>query len=91
MEKVKSVGTGGFDLYEITEDEWILNVKNGPMYTGTFKKVVLSAVRLLGMPLEEISFAVKCMLDKDHNAAHFGVNGTFIFSFRKDFSDEKVG
>lgn len=82
----KHLNSSGYDLYEITPDEWILNVKDGPLYIGTFKKVVKHAIKM-GFKMEELEIAVSEMLKKDHNAAHFGIHKGFIHTFKKDFSD----
>lgn len=84
-----SINSTGYDLYEITQNEWILKVKNGPMYVGTFKKVVKHAVTKMGFDLEEINVAVKEMIKYNHNAAHFGMYRGFIYTFQKDFTNVK--
>jgi hypothetical protein len=84
----KGLNGAGYDLYEKSNDEWILNVKGGSVFVGTFRKVVTHAVTRMGFELDEIDFAVKQMLDKGHNAAHFGMYRSFIFSFQKEFKNE---
>lgn len=86
----KNINISGYDLYEITKDEWILNVRSGPLHVGTFKDVVKLAVTKLRFSLEEVEFAVKEMIRTDHNAAHFGVQGSFIHTFHKDFNEKKA-
>lgn len=80
-----NLNSAGYDLYEVTPNEWIMNVKNGPLYVGTFKKVVKHAVIKMGFSLVEIEVAVDEMLKKGHNAAHFGMSRGFISTFNKDF------
>lgn len=75
----------GYDLYEVTKNEWILHVKNGAIYTGTFKKVIKYAVTKMGFKLEEFDIAVKEMVKYNHNGAHFGMYRGFIYTFQKDF------
>lgn len=77
----------GFDLYEITPKEWILHVKGGRVFHGTLVEVGVLAVERFGFDIEQIEFATEMMLKLDHNAAHFGSMGTFIFSFQKEFGN----
>lgn len=85
----KNINIAGYDLYEITKNEWIMHVKGGPVFAGEFKKVVIHAVTKLGFELGEIEIAVQQMLKNDHNGAHFGTYKSFIYSFRKDFKYDK--
>lgn len=81
----KHLNAAGYDLYEITKDEWILNVKNGPIYAGSFKKVIKHAVVRMGFDLQELELAVSEMVKNGHNGAHFGMYKGFIYSFQKEF------
>lgn len=86
------MNVGGYDLYEITEHEWIIHTKGGTLYTGTFKEVVKHAVQVMGFELEEFNWAIKEMANKGTNGAHFGMHKSFIFAFQKDFnSNQKTG
>jgi hypothetical protein len=84
-----NLNTAGYDLYEVSEDHWALNVKGGAIFVGTFKKVVIYAVLRLGFKLEEIEYATREMINKDHNGAHFGMYRGFIFTFQKEFKHVK--
>jgi hypothetical protein len=85
----KDISSSGYDLYEITQDEWILKVRGGAMWVGTFRKVTIYAVKNLGFKLSEIEIAAKEMIGKGHNAAHFGIYKGFINTFQKDFNPAK--
>jgi hypothetical protein len=79
--------SGGYDLIEMGNDQWAMNVRGGSLFVGSFRKVVMHSVAVLGFNLKEIEFAVKEMLDKGHNSAHFGMYKGFIFTFEKDFTN----
>jgi len=80
-----NVNTNGYDLYQITQDEWVLHVKGGSSYNGTFKKVVLLMVKNMGFKLSEVQYGAEAMIVKGHNAAHFGMYKGFIHTFNKEF------
>jgi hypothetical protein len=84
-----NLNTAGYDLYEVSEDHWALHVKDGPVFIGTFKKVVIHAATRLGFKLSEIEFATKEMINKGHNGAHFGMYRGFIFTFQREFKHVK--
>ena len=79
--------SSGYDLCELDGDQWAVNVRGGPLFVGTFHKVVIHAVTRMGFQLSEIEFAVKNMIDKNHNAAHFGMYRGFIFTFNREVKD----
>ena len=85
MQNQFNMNSSGYDLYEITKDEWILHIKDGPMFVGTLKKVGVHAVTKMGFKLEQIEIAVNDMNQRGHNGAHFGMYKDFIFSFKKEF------
>ncbi len=87
-----NLNTAGYDLYEITKDEWILHVKDGPIFHGSFKKVAVHAIKHMGFTIYEIEAAVDNMVNRSHNAAHFGMYGDFMFSFKREFGNvQKAG
>jgi len=81
----KEFNAAGYDLYEVSRDHWAIHVKEGPVYVGSFKKVVKHCVLRLGFDLEEIKVAVDEMLKYNHNGAHFGMYRGFIYTFEKEF------
>lgn len=85
-----NINTAGYDLYEVTQDEWIINAKGGPLFAGTFKDVVKHAIAKMGFELEEIEIATQEMIKMGHNAAHFGMFRGFIYTFNKEFNERKV-
>lgn len=89
MQNNFNLNTAGYDLYEITRDEWILHVKNGPIFSGSLKKVGLHAVAHMGFKPEELEVAVIEMNRNGHNGAHFGMYKGFIFSFSKEFKNDQ--
>lgn len=86
----KYLNTSGYDLYEIGLDEWIIDVKGGSLFAGSFKQVVKHAVLNMGFEFSEIEAAIHEMTKKKHNGAHFGMRRTFIFTFQKDFKNAQA-
>ena len=85
------MNTAGYDLYEITEHEWIIHVKGCKLFTGTFKEVV-KHMSGMGFELAEVEVAVKDMIQTGFNGSHFGMHKSFIFSFQREFgNDQKTG
>lgn len=76
----------GYNLIEEGQDRWTFvvwseNEAPEKILMGTFTDVVLYAVIRLEFNLEEIDMAVKEMCANDHNAAHFGMFKTLIYTF----------
>ncbi len=86
----RNLNTAGYDLYEITKDEWIIHIKNGDIFAGSFKKVIIHAITRLGFSMEEIEISVTEMLKYGHNGAHFGTYKSFIYTFQKEFKYEQA-
>ena len=59
--------------------------QGGSTNIGSFRKVAIYMVTRIGFKLEEIQAATKEMIEKDHNAAHFGIYRGFISTFKKEF------
>lgn len=83
----KILNATGYDLYEVTHNEWVLHVNNGDIYRGTFYKVARYAAAKLNFSLEEIELAAVEMTKIGHNGAHFGAFKRFIYTFNKDFKN----
>ena len=71
----------GYNLIEITSDNWCIETVNGRKFSGTFLEVAMYAVIKLGFKINEIDLAVQDMVKNGNNAAHFGMWACFIFSF----------
>jgi hypothetical protein len=84
------LGPQGFDIYEVTPNEWVLDTKVAEIYAGTFVQMATYAALKYGFSLDEIEFAVTEMTKHGHNGAHFGVNRGFIFSFTMDFTNGRI-
>ena len=86
----ETLNSKGYDLYEIEKDLWFLHSKGDKIYNGTFPTVVKKAIEL-GFSLAEVEQAVCDMVSKGHNGAHFGMHGSFLFSFKREFKYAKTG
>lgn len=81
----------GFNLIEGENETWYLQVINKVALKGSFKEIVIYAILRLGFDANEIDEAIKDMYSTGTNAAHFGSNRTFIYSFNKDlYSSRKA-
>jgi hypothetical protein len=85
----KNLNSAGYDLYEASYTHWAIHTKDGPVFVGSFKDVATHMVSQLGFKLDEIEYAVKTMIEKNHNGAHFGMYRGFIFTFQKEFKHDK--
>lgn len=89
--ETNKLNSAGFDLYEIYPNQWMLHDKTDMrVYNGTLVEIGKFAVQTFGFELSEIEFAIKEMYKRDHNGSHFGMNRTFIFTFKKDFDAKKI-
>lgn len=75
----------GYNIFELSNNVWCLQFSEGKSFTGTFKEVILHAVVGHGIKLQEIEVAVQTMIKDGHDAAHFGMWGTFMYSFKRKF------
>jgi len=74
----------GYDLYNpFMTEQWVLDLKNGLIYHGTLKELVYYMINNLGFSLKIICEALEDMIDKKHNAIHFGSYGNCIYTFNK--------
>lgn len=71
----------GYDVVELGNNQWLLDVKGFRKYHGTLKEVLKFCVKKYGFELSELEFAVETMISSGHNAATFGAYKTFIYSF----------
>ena len=89
--RTMALNTAGYDLYEVTREEWILHVKeNGPIYHGTLKKIALHAIKNMGFKVQDFEIATQEMVKMGHNGAHFGMHGGFIFTFQREFAANRA-
>lgn len=67
------------ELIRVRDNYWQL--KSGGIHlVGSFREIVRYAVKNLRMNISQIEVGVLEMNRKDHNVAHFGVFGNFMFS-----------
>jgi hypothetical protein len=76
--------TKGFNLLELSKDTWVFQAVDGESYVGSLKSVIRFAVVEHFFKLKEIETALLEMSKENHNAAHFGMWGTFIHSFNRE-------
>ena len=78
------VNLDGFNLIEVIENVWVFEVIGGISYAGTLKEVVVFAMAQYKFKFKEIEDAINCMVREEHNAAHFGTWGSFIYTFNQN-------
>lgn len=74
-----------FNLYD-NGSSWEVHAP-GMIYSGNFVRVITFCMLKLDFTSYELELAVSEMVKRDDNAAHFGVNRTFMWSFRKEEKD----
>lgn len=89
LDKPLQSNTEGYNLVSLSEEIWSLEVVGIGNFTGSFREVVMFAVLSYAFNIIEIDKAIGGMLKDNHNSAHFGMFGTFIFSFEKKFDLER--
>lgn len=80
----------GFNLIEVSENVWVFEVLDGESFTGSLRETILFAVRRYHLKLQEIEVAIETMIHDENNAVHFGMWGTFIYSFNKNESNKQM-
>lgn len=75
------VNPNGFDIVDLGDNQWLLDIKGARKYHGTLKEVLKFCIKKYGFEIEELEFAIETMISSDHNAATFGAYRTFIYSF----------
>lgn len=83
--------TSGHNLYWINETIWIFQI-DGICRVGTLEHVVSLAVKRFGFSKTNILEAVEVLiqnLDKNHDSIHFGMYKTYVYTFHKEFSNER--
>lgn len=78
----------GYDLYQPFEniDQWVIDMRNGQSYHGTLKQVIKYMIQRLDFYFEDIEEGLEVLAGnsyQEHNSCHFGLNKTFIYSFKK--------
>lgn len=73
----------GYDLYEISLNEWIFNVKGGDLFTGSLSEVVRYMVTHYLFTPDNIEDAVRDMWSNGDDSVHFGMYRTHIFTFKR--------
>lgn len=85
-----SFGRDGFNIYEITQNVWVFEVINGQSLSGSLQEVIVFAMNSYAFTLVELEASVEAMAKNNHNAAHFGMWASFIYSFNKSFQKQSV-
>lgn len=81
-----------YELYKINEDHYQIHstYSNVRAMEGTLLAIGTYLVYSLGFYIEEVEAALLDMNDKDHDAAQFGFECTFIYSFNKNEKYKKA-
>jgi len=76
--------TQGYDLHEKSPSEWVLDVKGYREFVGPLKDVGVLAAKRFGFEIGEIEAAVNCMARNGEDSAHFGMGGSFLYTFNRE-------
>jgi hypothetical protein len=84
----EKIETGGYWLVEASNDKWFVATKQSIIFSGNFKDTVTYMVTKLGFYLSEVDYGVKELMNNqylyNHNAIHFGMYKSIIFTCRKE-------
>lgn len=80
-----------YNLYKISDDLYQIHsgFRNEKAMEGTILAIVTYCVTCLRFDVLEIEDAMVDMIHKDMDAAHFGINRKFLYSFNR--SEKKAG
>lgn len=79
----------GFNLIELSDNKWRLEGHFGA-FEGTFLQVMVYATHKVKFDTAQLELAVEEMVKGDHDLAHFGIHGGFIFSKNREESHAKA-
>ena len=81
-----------YEIYKLDHDLYQIHssFRTEQAMEGTLLAILTYAVQVLGFSASELEAALLDMNEKDHDAAHFGINRGFIFSFNRA-SKRKTG
>lgn len=76
---------GMYEIYKLSDDLYQVHssVRGVTAMEGSMVAIVTYMVTILKFEIDEIEFALVDMLQKDNDAAHFGMFGGFIYSFKR--------
>lgn len=70
-----------YNLKYVEDNKMILEVEGHVVAFGEGKEVVRIAVKEYGLVMKDVLLAFQVLIDNpDHNNAHFGIMGGFIFT-----------
>lgn len=69
--------------YDEKSDSYEIHHEHYGAFAGPINLIMMRAVAM-GIELDEFRLAMQEMTQNDHNLAHFGMLGKFIFSQKKD-------
>jgi hypothetical protein len=78
-----SMDEKGFNIIEVFENIWVFEVIDGQSYYGNLREVVLLAIHNHDFSFHDIELAINSMIREEHNAAHFGIFKTLIYTFNQ--------
>jgi hypothetical protein len=81
---LKKHGDKMYNLYFL-KTKWRIEVGSGKggIFEGSLKDVTAYAEIYFGINMKEMDIGLDDMIKKGHDAANFGINGGFIYSFNK--------
>lgn len=78
----------GYDIYEVTPNKWILQIEGQRSFTGTLAEIGVFAVKRFDFSVSELELAIEHMIKNDHDAANFGTNQSFIYTYKRNKTNE---
>jgi hypothetical protein len=87
---MKELNSAGYDLSEVSENEWIFSVRGGSLYVGSFIQIVMIMVMKFGFDIDNIDEAVEEMVKKEKDSVHFGMYRSMIYPYNREDNLKKV-
>ena len=79
-----------YNIYKLDNGLYQIHTPpNQPSLEGPLLAILTHATFNLGFDPDELEYALLVMINEEKDAAHFGINRTFIYPFNR--KDKKVG
>jgi hypothetical protein len=80
----------GYNLMERKHGLWSIEAIGHSSFTGSFMAVVYYMIKRMGFDIDDIEEAIEVMEDSNHNAVHFGVYRTWIYTFDAETKNGQI-
>lgn len=78
----EQLNTKGYNFYMMDLDQWVFDDQSGDLFDGSFASVMIYATNR-GFTINHLELGVEMMLSLNHDAIHFGMYQSPIYSFNR--------